>query len=132
VAILLIRPAGEVPLVAGDGVLVRFNAALVVRVNGGAEQFIVLRESRGGLFPAERKVSGGDDLDEVHEVEGLLRGGLFGGVEWVDVVVSPAAWAGIRVLLLHVCNNGLAQLGAEAQVVDFVGEGVGLVLEVIL
>jgi hypothetical protein len=36
-------------------------------------------------------------------------------------------------LLLHVSNNGFAQLGAEAQVVNLVGESMGvLILEIVL
>lgn len=37
--------------------------------------------------PAEGQVGGGDDLDEVHEVEGGFVGGLLSVVEGVGVVV---------------------------------------------
>lgn len=49
-------------------------------VHGGGEERV----------PAEGQVGGGNDLDEVHEVEGGFVGGLLGVVEGVGVVVvSP-------------------------------------------
>lgn len=131
VAILLVRPTGEVALVRSDRVLVGFDAALVAGVDGGAEEVVVL-PAAGLLLPAKGEVSGRHDLDKVHEVEGLLCGRLFGVVERVDVVVCPSSRTGVRVLLLHVCDDGVAELGSEAQVVDLVRERVRLVLEVVL
>lgn len=130
-AILLIRSTGEIPLVRCDGVLMRFDAPLVAGVDGRAEEVIVF-PAAGLLLPAEREVSGRYDLDEVHEVIRLLGRCLLRVIQGVNVVVSPPSRAGIRMLLLHICDDGGAELGAEAQVVDLVGKGVGLVFEVVL
>lgn len=86
----------------------------------------------GLLLPSERQIRRRNDLDEVHEVESLLGGGLLGVVERVDVVVCPSARACVRVLLLHVCDDSVAELRAEAEVVDLVREGMRLVFEVVL
>ena len=57
VAIFLIRSTGEIPLVRCNGVLVRFDAALVAGVDGRAEEVIVF-STAGLLFPAKREVRG--------------------------------------------------------------------------
>jgi hypothetical protein len=133
VALLFVGTARKTSLVAGNGVLMCLDAALVVALNGRAQELVVLRRPRGFLFPAKGQVSGRDHLDEVHEVEGLLIGDLIRVVEWVDVMASPAARTGVLVLLLHVCDDSIAQLRSEAQVVDLVRKSMRvLVLEVVV
>ena len=111
--------AGEAALVARDRVLVRLDAA----VGRGAERaqlgVVLLAESRPRLFPAQRQVRGRHDLDEVHVVEVDVVGLLVGAVERVHVVVGPGEVLGAELLV-----QGVGQLGAEAEVVDDVGEGV--------
>ena len=132
VTIFFIRTTCQVPLMARDRVLVSLDAALVVGINSGSEDVLVHAASRKNTLPSERKIRGRHDLDEVHVVVRLLSGLLFSVVEWVDVVVRPASRSSVRVLLLHVRDNSVAQLWAEAQVVNFVGKGMCLVLEVVL
>lgn len=111
--------AGKAALVARDRVLVRLDAA----VGRGAERaqlgVVLLAESRPRLFPAQRQVRGRHNLDEVHVVEVDLVGLLVGAVERVQVVVGPGEVIGAELLV-----QGVGQLGAEAEVVDDVGEGV--------
>ena len=112
--------AAEAALVARDGVLVGFDAA-VIAVAVAAERDEVGGVGEGGeeaLRGAERVVGGRDDLDEVHVVVGRVVGRLGGGVERVEVVVRPGH--GVAQVLGHL----LGELGPEAQLVDLVREGV--------
>jgi hypothetical protein len=133
VALFLIVATSETPLVAGDRVLVGLNAALVVAFDGRTKELVVLSKARSLLLPAKGQVGGRHDLDEVHEIVGLFACLLLSVIKRVDVVASPSSWAGVLVLLLHVCNDRVAQLRTEAQVVDLVCERVRIfVLEVVL
>lgn len=132
-ALLFVVATSKTALVAGDRVLVSLDAALVVSVDSGAQQLIVLGRLWSLLLPAKGQVSGRDYLDEVHEVVRLLVGNLVGVVERVDVVVGPSARPSVLVLLLHVFDHHVAQLGTKANMVDLVCKGMRvLVLEVIL
>jgi hypothetical protein len=132
VAILRIRTTLETPLVAGDRVLVCLDAALVACINGSAQNLIIFVGTRFRLLPAERQVSSRHYLDKVHVVECLLVRVLVGVVKRVDVVVCPATRSGRKMLLLHVADDSLAQLGTKAQMMDLVGERMSIfVLEVV-
>lgn len=108
------------------------DASLVTPINGSTQDVVVLSGSRGYLLPAQRQVGRRHDLDEVHEIVGFLVSGLFGVVQGIDVMVRPAAWPGVCMLLLHIRNDGVAQLGTETQVVDLVRKGMRFVLEIII
>lgn len=108
--------AHEGPLVRGHGVLVRLDAAVVAVADAVAAERDVVRggavDVRGDAgVPAERQVGGGDNLDEVHVVEGGQVGLLDGVVERVGVVVVGP---------LPAVGELVRQLGAEAQLVDVV------------
>ena len=104
--------ATQAALVARDGVLVRFDAAvLAVAVAAEGDQVRGVgqgaEEALGG-GGAEGDVGGRDDLDEVHVVEGRVVGGLGGGVERVEVVVRPRQGGA------HVLGHLRRELGPEA------------------
>jgi hypothetical protein len=133
VALLFISSTSKAPLVAGNGVLMCLDTALVISVNGGAQKLVVLRGSRGFLLPTQGQVSGRDYLDKVHVVVGLLISDLVRVVERVDVMAGPSARASVLVLLLHVCNDRITQLRPKAQMVDLMRKSMRiLILEVVV
>lgn len=69
--------------------------------------------------PVQWEVGRGDDLDKVHKVVvGVVRN-LRGPIQRVQVVAGPG-----HVLVAELLVDFVGQLGAEAQVVDVVGERV--------
>ena len=85
------------------------------------------------LLPAEGEICGRDYLDEIHEIECLLVCALLGVVQGIDVMVGPSTWSRSGVLLLHILNNSITELGSKAEVVDPVCESVRvLVLDVVV
>ena len=48
------------------------------------------------------------------------------------MVVCPASRSSVRMLLLHIRNDGFAQLGSKAQMMNLMRESVRLVFEVVL
>ena len=92
VAFAGVGAAAETPLVACYGVLVCFEAAVLVDAVGTERRGVRIDVAgiKQGLFvDAERKIGGRDDLDEVHVVVGWVVGHLRGVVERVEVVVGP-------------------------------------------
>jgi hypothetical protein len=133
VALLFVSATCETPLVAGNRVLMCLDAAFVIAVNSRTQKLVVLGRSRGFFLPTKGQVSGRDHFNKVHEVESLLISVLVGVVKWIDVMAGPSAGTGVLVLLLHVCDDHVAQLRTEAQVVDLVRKSMRVfVLEVVV
>ena len=119
VSLSSIVAASQAPLVARDRVLMRLDAAVVALAKLAQALRVVLLELGPLLLPAEGKVAGGHDLDEVHKVEvGVVRL-LLGPVQGISVVVGPGQAAGAELL-----GEVGRELGAKAQRVDDVGKGV--------
>lgn len=112
VAFFLISATLEASLVASNGILVCLNASFVVMLDDRANVFITW--ARNLLLPTKWQIGGGDDLDKVHEVEGLLICVLIRTIQRINVVVRPAAWTSREMVLCHVLHNNIAQLGTES------------------
>ena len=113
-------PARQAALVAGDAVLVGFDAVgLALAVVAQLDQLRGDVEDAALLFPAERQVGRRHDFHKVHVVVGLFVRLLLRVVQRVQVVVRPR-----QALFADAFDHVVGQLGPEAQVVDFVGEGV--------
>jgi hypothetical protein len=118
VALSGIIAAGKTALVARDGVLVSFNAAITVLAKG-AELSTVVLLIVSAFFPAEREVRGRDNLDKVHVVVVGIVGLLVGTVQGVQVVVGPRVALSTKLLV-----DIIRELGTETQLVDGMGERV--------
>jgi hypothetical protein len=116
----------QTSLMASHRVLVSLNAA-IFRVTIGSKASVVVLQETSNLdtlaIPAERKVGGRHDLDEVHKVEVGVVDLLARVVEGVLVVVGPK-----RALGANLLGNVVGQLRSEAERVDIVSEVVRLAL----
>ena len=128
VTFLLITTTTKAPLVLRHAVLVRFNGAvlaLAVHAHGDKVVWLEVRDAAGGvtslLLPAKGKVSGRNDLDEVHKVESPLRSILLTAIEGVHA--SASANRALE-LLLQVSR----ELRTEAQGVDPMSKAVRAVV----
>ena len=74
-------------------------------------------------MPSQREVGGADHLDEIHVVERRIVGQLVRFVQRVGVVVRPR-----HLLRAQGSGDVSRDLRSESQVVDRVGEGVGLMV----
>lgn len=123
---------GEVTLVAGHRVLVRLDTAVAGAAVGAEDNIVVkLEEAIAFIFPAEREVRSGHDLDEVHEIEAGFVGVLAGVVKRVHAMVGPR-----QERLLQAASDRVGEMGPEAKVMDDVSEVMGnfrvpVVLEVV-
>lgn len=92
----------------------------------------MLGRAGSSVFPTKGQVRRRNNLDKVHEVEGLFVGMLFGVVKRIDVVVRPTTRTRAFVLILDILHNDIAQLRAKAKLVDLVRKSMRIfVLEVI-
>lgn len=119
--------ARETPPVAGDGVLVSLDAA-IIRVAIVSQGSAIILQEVGELhclsIPADGQIRSGNNLDKVHKVEVGVLGLLRGAVQRVQVVVGP----GQGRLLAQSGGDFIGQLRTKAQRMDGVGEVVRLAL----
>ena len=91
-ALLGIIPTSQTSFMARHRILMRFHTTIVpLAVRSETDE--IVRDTlepfhhAGSMFPSERQVRGGDDLDEILIVEGRGVGRLLRVVEWVHVMV---------------------------------------------
>ncbi len=119
VPLIRVVAARQAALVARSRVLVGLDAAVGGRPERADGRVVLLAEAGPALLPAEGEVRRRHDLDEVHVVVVDVVRLLAGAVEGVEVVVGPG-----EVLVAELLVQVVGQLGAEAQLVDLVREGV--------
>ena len=126
---LLITPTLQTPSMTGDRVLMGLNTPLVTLINSSAQLVV---QSRARTLPSKRQVRGRDDLDEVHEVISHLIGMLIRPIERVDVVVRPSSRSRSLVVLVHIRNHHIAQLGSKSQMMNNVRKRMAIILDVVV